>query len=294
MREATSRDYAEWLATMEWTHMATIRTDYKMKPQQVNKFCNSLFKTNRGLETIFYTIERDKDLMANHAHLMLIHKDATLSNTQVNKLPFSVPYYEKIRSTTAVSNYTTKYIKQGIDYDILFREQLSYKQGSKFVNLTKDVYISGMKEKPVKNNEEWFEPIISRARSYEDITKHIEDADEMDINELLERLNESEGKELMWSIIDANGKTIFEQKQKISYLESKTEDRLPEKDLKTLDDYYTTQDLVARFGLSPENGDKTIRRWRDEGNLPQPIKIGRQVLWLKEDIHKRDEIKASE
>ena len=116
----------------------------------------------------------------------------------------------------------------------------------------------------------------------------------MDINELLERLNESEGKELMWSIIDANGKTIFEQKQKISYLESKTEDRLPEKDLKTLDDYYTTQDLVARFGLSPENGDKTIRRWRDEGNLPQPIKIGRQVLWLKEDIHKRDEIKASE
>tara|TARA_B110000977_G_scaffold199947_1_gene288833 strand:- start:130 stop:585 length:456 start_codon:yes stop_codon:yes gene_type:complete len=151
-----------------------------------------------------------------------------------------------------------------------------------------------MKEKSVKNNEEWFEPIISRARSYEDITKHIEDADEMDINELLERLNESEGKELMWSIIDANGKTIFEQKQKISYLESKTEDRLPEKDLKTLDDYYTTQDLVARFGLSPENGDKTIRRWRDEGNLPQPIKIGRQVLWLKEDIHKRDEIKASE
>tara|TARA_B110000259_G_C13827695_1_gene327316 strand:+ start:135 stop:590 length:456 start_codon:yes stop_codon:yes gene_type:complete len=151
-----------------------------------------------------------------------------------------------------------------------------------------------MKEKPVKNNEEWFEPIISRARSYEDITKHIEDADEMDINELLERLNESEGKELMWSIIDANGKTIFEQKQKISYLESKTEDRLPEKDLKTLDDYYTTQDLVARFGLSPDNGDKTIRRWRDEGNLPQPIKIGRQVLWLKEDIHKRDEIKASE
>lgn len=149
-----------------------------------------------------------------------------------------------------------------------------------------------MKEKPVKNNEEWFEPIISRARSYEDITKHIEGADEMDIYELLERLNEGQGKELMWSIIDANRKTIFEQKQKIAYLESKTEDKLPENDIKTLDDYYTTQNLLARYGLK-DNGNKTIRRWRDEGNLPQPIKIGNRVLWLKEDIHKRDEIKAS-
>jgi len=107
---------------MEWTHLATIRTDYKMKQHQVNRFCNTLFKANRDLEAVFYTIERDKDLMANHAHLMLLQNDSTLTNNQVHRLPFAVPYYEEIVSSAAVSHYTTKYIKHGIDYDILFRD----------------------------------------------------------------------------------------------------------------------------------------------------------------------------
>ena len=122
MRTATATDYAKWVGSMEWTHLATIRTDYKMKQHQVNRFCNTLFKANRDLEAVFYTIERDKDLMANHAHLMLLQNDSTLTNNQVHRLPFAVPYYEEIVSSAAVSHYTTKYIKHGIDYDILFRD----------------------------------------------------------------------------------------------------------------------------------------------------------------------------
>jgi predicted DNA-binding transcriptional regulator AlpA len=43
----------------------------------------------------------------------------------------------------------------------------------------------------------------------------------------------------------------------------------------------TTEDLVTILGVTPQ----TIRRWREAGQMPQPVRFGRRVIrWRQADI----------
>ena len=118
--KATRQHYMAWLETLEWSHTATIRTNYKMKPHLVNKFCDIILKQYSAVDMIFYTIENDKDFMGNHAHL-LIKQDRATPLSLESKKPFAVPYYEYITDKSAITTYTTKYLDYGIDYDLIIR-----------------------------------------------------------------------------------------------------------------------------------------------------------------------------
>ncbi|KRF10919.1 helix-turn-helix domain-containing protein [Nocardioides sp. Soil796] len=47
-----------------------------------------------------------------------------------------------------------------------------------------------------------------------------------------------------------------------------------------MSEYMTTQEVAATLRTSPE----TIRYWRHTGKGPRSFKVGRRVLYAKEDI----------
>jgi len=47
--------------------------------------------------------------------------------------------------------------------------------------------------------------------------------------------------------------------------------------------YYTAKELAERFGFKSH---KTIERMADDGELPKPVKIGRNNRWDIETIQK--------
>lgn len=53
-------------------------------------------------------------------------------------------------------------------------------------------------------------------------------------------------------------------------------------------DFCTIGELTERFGCTPI----TLRRWIAKGIFPPPVRLGRKVFWLRENIAKFEQFAA--
>ena len=115
-------EYGNWLSSMSWTHIATIRRHYPIT--ELNADAMFIKPIKRGVaESIFYAVEPDMNDNHTHAHL-LINSQAKLSRKKLAQLmnmqPQSISYFEKVISNKAVSYYCTKNLtKKALTHNFL-------------------------------------------------------------------------------------------------------------------------------------------------------------------------------
>ena len=73
-----SNEYANWLGTMDWEYMITVRKNYRTTPNMVRNIATKLFKDITDINTLTYVGERDS-LDKNNYHIhILINTDDTM------------------------------------------------------------------------------------------------------------------------------------------------------------------------------------------------------------------------
>lgn len=102
--------YGDWLSTMKWDYIVTIRPHYKMTMFSSDKKMEHLFKY-KNIERLFYASEKDRDSPLNHLHLILKTNTSLTRNTLAKLLgvnPKVVGYFQKVESPKSISHYCTK------------------------------------------------------------------------------------------------------------------------------------------------------------------------------------------
>ena len=107
-----SNDYASFLTTYRWTHLATVRPNYKITEINAERIGKNLLKS-RKVNKLFYSVEKDINDKWYHMHLILdskyITKSEILRNLGWNDLKV-VSYLKTINDKIAVTNYCSKRI----------------------------------------------------------------------------------------------------------------------------------------------------------------------------------------
>lgn len=107
-----SIDYASFLNKYRWTHLATVRPNYKITEINAERIGNKLLN-NRKVNKIFYAVE--KDINDNWYHMHLILDSIHITKNEILKLlgwnnPKVVGFLEAINDKEAVTNYCSKHI----------------------------------------------------------------------------------------------------------------------------------------------------------------------------------------
>lgn len=61
----------QWLKTLDWSNTATIRNSHIMNHIQMNRYVSILMKEHKGIERVFWCLEKDKSQLESHAHLLV-------------------------------------------------------------------------------------------------------------------------------------------------------------------------------------------------------------------------------
>ena len=139
MTTTNKKHYAKWLEGMNYNYTATIRSVYPLTQVKLENYSQILLNLNPDIQNIYSVIEPDTDPYSkaqehkesyittrtstgNHAHLLLkIARPQKYLNTRtLNRLSFTVPYYDEIRNLQQISGYIVKYQTEN-NYNILLR-----------------------------------------------------------------------------------------------------------------------------------------------------------------------------
>lgn len=139
MTTTNKKHYVKWLEGMNYNYTATIRSVYPLTQIKLENYSQVLLNLNPDIQNIYSVIEPDTDPYSkaqehkesyittrtstgNHAHLLLkISRTQKYLNTRtLNRLSFTVPYYDEIRNLQQISGYLVKYQTEN-NYNILLR-----------------------------------------------------------------------------------------------------------------------------------------------------------------------------
>lgn len=115
-----SNEYANWLGTMDWEYMITIRKNYRTTPNMVRNIANKLFKENTDINTLTYVGERDGlDNSNYHLHILINTNDTMRVEHQLYKhskriSKYDTFYIEPIRDRYDAAKYITKHFNWNI------------------------------------------------------------------------------------------------------------------------------------------------------------------------------------
>ena len=111
-----SNDYATYLTSLKWTHLATIRPYYKLNEINSESIGKNLLKSKK-INKVFYVVEKDFNDNWYHMHLimdsMYVTKAEILQRLGWNDSENTskvVGYLQPIEDKKAVSSYCSKYI----------------------------------------------------------------------------------------------------------------------------------------------------------------------------------------
>lgn len=115
-----SNEYANWLGTMDWKYMITIRKNYRTTPNMVRNIATKLFKDITDINTLTYVGERDGlDKSNYHLHILIYTKDTMGVENQLDKhskriSKYDTFYVEPIRDRYEAAKYITKHFNWNI------------------------------------------------------------------------------------------------------------------------------------------------------------------------------------
>jgi len=120
-----SAEYGNFLGQFNWTHIATVRPNFKLNERGAHKIGNTLFK-RPNVNRVFYSTEYDKNLQQSHMHILfhsdhnhLTKKDVAMMIGYKNNTSY-VNYLENPEDNEAVAMYCSKTIgKKQLCYDIM-------------------------------------------------------------------------------------------------------------------------------------------------------------------------------
>lgn len=107
-----SYDYANFLKGYKWSHIATLRPNFKLTEVRAERLAQNLFKYWE-VKKLFYAVERDINDDWYHMHLIIdaIHiSKRTLTELLGWNDTKIIGYLEKVENNKAVSNYCAKNI----------------------------------------------------------------------------------------------------------------------------------------------------------------------------------------
>jgi hypothetical protein len=110
-----SNEYANWLGTMDWEYMITIRKNYRTTPNMVRNIATKLFKDITDINTLTYVGERDGlDKSNYHLHILINTNDTMRAELQLLKHSNRISKYdtffvEPIRDRYDAAKYITKH-----------------------------------------------------------------------------------------------------------------------------------------------------------------------------------------
>ena len=107
-----ANEYANWLGTMDWKYMITIRKNYRTTPNMVRNIANKLFKDITDINTLTYVGERDGlDKSNYHIHILINTNDTMRAEHQL------------LKHSKRISKYDTFFIQPISDRYDTFHEQ---------------------------------------------------------------------------------------------------------------------------------------------------------------------------
>ena len=113
----TKKKWITLLTERNYQTVATIQAPIKHKYSYEGKI--EQFANLSSVNGVFYSVERNADLMGYHIHLMF-----NAYNCNKEKLSFAIdtkpnyiPYYESVASPRALAGYVTKYMGKQIHYN---------------------------------------------------------------------------------------------------------------------------------------------------------------------------------
>jgi len=114
----TGLEYGNWLGTMDWDILATIRTHYSLTETSSDRMMSRLIKY-KYVDKVFFALERDRNCQMNHAHLLLktngyLDRDKLAKSLGVNNK--AVGYFNDVVSPEAVAYYCTKNITKSYSH----------------------------------------------------------------------------------------------------------------------------------------------------------------------------------
>ena len=115
-----SNEYANWLGTMDWEYMITIRKNYRTTPNMVRNIATKLFKDITDIKTLTYVGERDGlDKSNYHLHILINTNDTMRAEHQLHKHSKRISKYdtffvEPIRDRYEAAKYITKHFNWNI------------------------------------------------------------------------------------------------------------------------------------------------------------------------------------
>ena len=110
-----SNEYSNWLGTMDWEYMITIRKNYRTTPNMVRDIATKLFKDIKDINTLTYVGERDGlDKSNYHLHILINTNDTMRAEHQLLKHSKKISKYdtffvEPIRDRYDAAKYITKH-----------------------------------------------------------------------------------------------------------------------------------------------------------------------------------------
>ena len=115
-------DYGEWLRTMEWNYLATIRLHYGLTALSSDRMMSKLIK-QKGIDRLFFALERDRDCQMNHVHLLLqassfLDRERLAKALSVNNK--AVGYFEAVESRKKISHYCSKNLGKSFSHHNFF------------------------------------------------------------------------------------------------------------------------------------------------------------------------------
>ena len=114
------KDWRKFISSQNYNVLATIQSPFIKNPYMLEDKFRKFSEFDRTY-SLFYSAERNADLLGYHFHLLInaykLTKDILGYNLDLK--PNQIPYYEQINDKVAVSRYVTKYMKgDQIHYNI--------------------------------------------------------------------------------------------------------------------------------------------------------------------------------
>ncbi len=115
-----ANEYANWLGTMDWKYMITIRKNYRTTPNMVRNIANKLFKDITDINTLTYVGERDGlDKSNYHIHILINTNDTMRAEHQLLKHSKRISKYDTFFIQPISDRYeAAKYITKHFNWNI--------------------------------------------------------------------------------------------------------------------------------------------------------------------------------